>query len=205
MTRPTLTTRLRDLERRLARLEAERAAPPPPPPPPLPPGRQDPADLGGPVEYARELASRRGRRFRRGTVAGAAGYAGSVRVGDRRYLWAREVGVGDWLEADPGQLARWLTAIASPVRLRLLLDLLGRDRSSAELASVLGDPSPGQVYHHLKELQAAGILVQPQRGVYRVAPAVLIPLLVVVSAAIDALGGTNVEAGEPFPTMARSS
>lgn len=173
-----LAARLERLESRLVLLENASSKPEP--------------ELARPPDRAAirlidALSSRSGRRYERGDVVGAVAYAGYLRVGERRYAWAQETGAPSLLEADRASLARWLGAIASPARLALLLALLGRDRTSTELVSALGDPSPGQVYHHLKELQAAGILVQVRRGVYRISPPVLIPLLIVLAAATDSL------------------
>jgi len=192
--RPTLdllADRLEQLESRLAQLEN---APP----------RQD-REAGRPPERAAiglidALSSRSGPRYERGDVVGALGYAGYLRVGERRYAWAQETGAADLLDADRAAVARWLGAIASPPRLALLVALLGRDRTSTELVSALGDPSPGQVYHHLKELQATGILVQVRRGVYRISPPVLVPLLIVLAAATDSLAHRPMDSPGPPPT-----
>ena len=66
--------------------------------------------------------------------------------------------------------------------------------SRAELQEALGDTSTGHLYHHLRELQAAGLIAQRRRGEYEIAPQAPVPLLVIVAAALD-LG-----AGEPVDT-----
>jgi hypothetical protein len=53
------------------------------------------------------------------------------------------------------------------------------------VAELLGQPSTGQLFHHLKELLAAGIVHQPQRGTYSLRLAHVIPLLTMISAACD--------------------
>jgi hypothetical protein len=43
----------------------------------------------------------------------------------------------------------------------------------------------GQLYHHLRELQATRIVIQRKRGEYEIAAAALVPLIVVLSVALD--------------------
>ncbi len=57
--------------------------------------------------------------------------------------------------------------------------------TTAELASRLDQPSTGQLSHHLKELLAAGVIHQPVRGTYAVRMEHVVPLLTLLSAAID--------------------
>jgi hypothetical protein len=149
-----------------------------------------------------QLRTRTGRRYTRGGASGAVGYAGFIRVEGRRYAWARETTVPDLLDANAGALARLIGAVGSPQRIALLRSLFGRDRTSAELAHVLGDASAGHVYHHLKELQATGILVQADRGVYRIAPTAFLPVLMMLAAAGDILTHRSGDVLEPFPQAA---
>lgn len=122
---------------------------------------------------------------------GNVGYAGSVGFGGREYVWAKDHTAADVLAADWALAARTLESLGSPARLALLAALLQAPRSRAELHEALGDTSTGHLYHHLRELQAAGLIAQRRRGEYEIAPQVPVPLLVIVAAALD-LG-----AGEP--------
>lgn len=122
---------------------------------------------------------------------GKLGYAGSVGFGGREYVWAKDHVAADVLAGDWTPAARTLESLGSPARLALLSALLQAPRSRAELHQALGDTSTGHLYHHLRELQAAGLIAQRRRGEYEIAPQVPIPLLVIVAAALD-LG-----AGEP--------
>jgi DNA-binding transcriptional ArsR family regulator len=160
--------------------------------------RSIPSDQAA-LELLNALGTREGARFERDDLSGAIAYVGWVHVGDRRYAWSREVGVGDLADADKSAIARWLSAIASPARITLLRELSGRDRTSTELVAALKGASPGHVYHHLNELQSAGLLIQVRRGVYRISPPVLIPVLAALSAAVDALTGQSSGSSEPFP------
>lgn len=47
--------------------------------------------------------------------------------------------------------------------------------------------SPGQLYHHLKELLAAGLIVQQGRSGYAIAPRSVIALCMALMAALDLL------------------
>lgn len=125
---------------------------------------------------------------------GKFGYAGSVGFGDREYVWAKDHVAADVLTADWNLAARTLESLGSPARLALLAALLQAPRSRAELQEALGDTSTGHLYHHLRELQAAGLIAQRRRGEYEIAPQAPVPLLVIVAAALD-LG-----AGEPVDT-----
>lgn len=75
-----------------------------------------------------------------------------------------------------------LAALASPLRLRFLQEIMrGTDTPSA-LAALDGVGTLGQVYHHLQQLHAAGWVRQVARGHYGVAPERVVPLLTIVLA-----------------------
>lgn len=78
-------------------------------------------------------------------------------------------------EQEAVDLAIRLKALADPVRLRLLdhlLDQPDQEDCTCTLAPVVGLSEP-TVSHHLKKLEAAGILTKERRGMsvhYRVVP-----------------------------------
>jgi DNA-binding transcriptional ArsR family regulator len=189
-------TRLDQIEQRLARLERVK--------PDIARARGPVRDSEAAMVFLDALSRRAGKRYHRGAVAGALGYAGYLQVDDRRYAWSREFPVPGLLDLDHAAVARWLGAITSPQRVTLLLELFGRDRTSSDLASALGEASTGQVYHHLKELQANGLVIQVRRGVYRVAPHLLIPVMIILAAAGEGLQGRTTDEPEPFPAGAAS-
>lgn len=78
-----------------------------------------------------------------------------------------------------------LAALGNPIRVRIAVELLRGRHTTAELANRLAQPSAGQLFHHLKELLAAGIIHQPERGTYTVREQHVIPLLAVLCAVID--------------------
>jgi DNA-binding transcriptional ArsR family regulator len=127
--------------------------------------------------------------------AGTIAYAGVTRLGGESLAWQMAHGLGDLLELDEGALARRLSAIASPLRLRILRELAQGPLQAHELQARLGEPSAGQLYHHLRELLAAGIITQPRRSVYELPARAVIPLLTLVACAHDLAGGASHEEG----------
>ena len=161
--------RLADLARRVAALEG------------APGGRSDPdAGPDRPPGAFWALAA-----LQRHHPEGAVLFTGALGMPDgRRYEWqetrpAEALLGGDWTDAGAA-----LAALASPVRLRLVREVLRGERTSAaELAELEGLGTSGQVYHHLRQLTAAGWLRAAARGRYEVPPERVVPLLVVVAAA----------------------
>lgn len=93
-----------------------------------------------------------------------------------------------WEEIRSGsaeQSASVLTALGNPTRVRIAVELLRRRLTTAELGTRLDQPSSGQLFHHLKELLAAGVIHQPVRGTYAVREQHVIPLLAVLCAVMD--------------------
>lgn len=88
----------------------------------------------------------------------------------------------DW-EALASDLVPQLTALAHPVRLALIGELLTGAHSVSELQRNPGFGTSGQLYHHLRQLVSAGWLRPAGRGRYAVAPERVIPLLIILSAA----------------------
>jgi ArsR family transcriptional regulator len=167
-------TRLEDLERRVGALEANSPAA----------GAVDPAPLTD-LRALDELRHRDGPRYVRGRMRGAVTYAGSARLGDDEVLWAGEHGLAQIWNLDPAEVARLLAALGHPARLALVRALLVGERSSQELQEVIGSGSAGQLYHHLKDLLAAGVVDQAGRSRYRISAGRVVPLLVIFAAAGD--------------------
>jgi hypothetical protein len=66
-----------------------------------------------------------------------------------------------------------------------LRELSSGPLQTAELQARLDEPSAGRLYHHLRELLAAGIVTQPRRSVYAVPDRAVIPLLALIACAHD--------------------
>ena len=165
MENPELSARLAEIEARLTALET----PPGTAPPPAPTG-------GDGRFFALDGVKR--------TVGDGVVYAGHVE------LPTGEVWDWQWgpvpapavLESDWSASVGVLSALAHPVRLRLLREILHGTRGTTELGALDGLGTTGQLYHHLKQLVGAGWLRSPARGVYEVPGDRVVPLLVILTA-----------------------
>jgi hypothetical protein len=88
----------------------------------------------------------------------------------------------DWAEA-VAELAGTLDALSHPVRLLIVGLVLSGIRSVTDLQEHASLGTSGQLYHHLRQLVAAGWLRTAGRGQYAVPPERVIPLLVILAAA----------------------
>lgn len=112
-------------------------------------------------------------------------YGGHARFGDYRWSWEMARPPGWLIEQPAGPMAAVLAAAGHPARLRILQLLVRGPRPAAELQTELSPASQGQLYHHLKTLSSAGLVEQPERGVYRVPPPAIFPVLAMIAAATD--------------------
>ena len=116
--------------------------------------------------------------------ASAVLFTGSVSLsGDRAYVWQQGVDAEQLLDADWDLAADVLAALGHPIRLKLTQAILNGARSTAEIGALEGLGTTGQLYHHLRQLVAAGWLNSTGRGRYEVPAERVIPLLVAITAA----------------------
>jgi DNA-binding transcriptional ArsR family regulator len=120
-----------------------------------------------------------------GTPSGTLTYAGFAELDGEALAWQMLHAVPDLLTLDEAVLAKQLAALASPVRIRILRELAPGPLQVSELQARLDEPSVGQLYHHLRELLAAGLVTQPRRSVYELPPRSVIPLLTLLACAKD--------------------
>lgn len=99
-----------------------------------------------------------------------------------RATWSHDVATVDLLERDWAGQADALAALAHPVRLAVLREVLRGSRSVSSLATLPGVGTSGQLYHHIKPLLARGWLRQDGRGRYEVPEARVLPLLTLMAA-----------------------
>lgn len=164
--------RLRAIEDRLTALEQQPAG-----------SAGAPADLPAPERFwllhalAAEAAELPG---------GAVAYGGQVRLpSGEEYAWQRTHAADEVRSATPEDddaLAATLSALAHPVRLRLLREVLSGTTTTAALAALPGLGTSGQLHHHLRQLTTAGWLRTAGRGSYAVPPERVVPLHVVLAA-----------------------
>lgn len=116
--------------------------------------------------------------------AGAVLYTGVVRPAEgERYEWQYGAATADLMAMDWSVAATALSALAHPVRLLLLREVLAGRHAVAELSEVEGLGTSGQLYHHLRQLVSAGWLRTTARGQYVVPAERVVPLLVTLTAA----------------------
>jgi hypothetical protein len=116
-------------------------------------------------------------------AGGAVLLAGAVRTpAGATYRWQESHGGDDLVGRDWGEAGTALEALASPVRMRLLREVLHGRTTAAELAELEGFGTSGQVYHHLRRLTGAGWLRAVSRGRYVVPPERIVPLLATIAA-----------------------
>ena len=154
--------RLADLERRVEQLEGGPAS-----------GPKAPTTTG--LSLVEQLRAQ----------GGGLTYAGAVVQEGSEFLWIRQHDVEEVRGTDPATIATVLGSLGSPARLALLTSLVAGPRSRPELQDALGESSTGQLYHHLRDLQAAGLIHQPKRGRYELAAHTVVPLLTILAAAGD--------------------
>lgn len=116
-------------------------------------------------------------------------YSGSYRGGRYDYRWQpQERKVGGLLAVDGEKAAKILAAIGHKQRLDILKAVLQEPLTGPELVEKLGMGTTGQLYHHIKALAGADLLVQEERGGrYTVSGSRALPLLLLLAASGDLL------------------
>ncbi len=120
-----------------------------------------PDHLPGRIDAANALAAEARERGLKGLIS----YSGSYNTHDRGYLWNMErIDAEHLLQQDDEKVSTVLSALGNKQRLALLRAILDQPASANELVERLGMGTTGQVYHHLKALQAADLITQEERG-----------------------------------------
>jgi DNA-binding transcriptional ArsR family regulator len=170
-----LAVRLAALEERVAKLERDLAATEP---------RFPPAPTGQGFWVLDVLRKRSGAPYEDGEVAGSLLFAGVAKTsGAASLTWQEERPLPDVLASSWADAAGALSALGHPVRLELVRRLLSGAHTTHELAAIPELGTTGQLYHHLRELQAAGLVVQRRRNDYAIPADRVILCLVLVAAA----------------------
>ncbi|MDO9407321.1 helix-turn-helix domain-containing protein [Patulibacter sp.] len=138
------------------------------------------------------LARNTGPAFARDGVAGSVAYGGRVAApGAGEVIWQMEHPVPAVVDADLDVAAATLAALGHPFRLRLLHRMLLGASTLAELQEPSGNGTTGQVHHHLRELRSAGLVVSRGRNHYAIPAERVVPVLVIVAAALGRDLGTT--------------
>lgn len=98
--------------------------------------------------------------------SGCVTYLGVFASGGRQSNWVSKGEDTDHLLdlIDSGSAMRVLSCIGSPERMKIIMTLLKKPMTAAELVETLNFGSTGQVYHHLKPLIAADIVTDDKEG-----------------------------------------
>jgi hypothetical protein len=163
-----LRSRLEAVERRLDRRDRQEGQPP------AAPGAED----------GRRFWALEGLKARLPAGTGGVLLAGTAPLPTgEHYEWQNGQPTERLLARNWAELSKPLAALAHPVRLRLLQLILTGTKSSADPQPPAELGTSGQLYHHLRQLVAAGWLVQTVRGQYAVPGDRVVPLLVLLLAA----------------------
>lgn len=125
-------------------------------------------------------------------VSGLVTYLGVFASGGRQSNWIRNSVPADELLSliERGVASKVLACIGNANRLAILLEILRGPKTVAALVEKCGFGSTGQVYHHMKPLLAADIVVEDgnQKGAYIIQPhrvQGIIMLLIGISDMVD--------------------
>lgn len=132
------------------------------------------------------LSKRNGTPFDGDDAAGSVVFAGIANAaGCGSAAWQEEHPVPAVLGSSWVPAAGVLTALGHPVRLEIVRRLLCGARTTQDLAEIPDLGTSGQLYHHLRELQGAGLVVQRRRNDYAVPTDRVVLCLVLVAAAMS--------------------
>jgi len=114
--------------------------------------------------------------------AGAVHYAGVFRADeDHSVEWQYGLATASLTDLAWGDFAPAVTALAHPVRLEILRELLITPKTVAELAAQDAYGTTGQIYHHVNKLVAEGWLSPTGHGRHSVPTTRVIPLLALIA------------------------
>ncbi|MBE5810016.1 MAG: helix-turn-helix transcriptional regulator [Clostridiales bacterium] len=121
-------------------------------------------------------------------------YMGVFASGGRQSTWVKnDLNTDDLLPLIENRTAeKVLACVGNNDRLNMLLAILRKPRTVAELVSDCGYSSTGQVYHHLKPLLAADLVAEDlhRRGSYIIQPHRVQGLIMLLAAIADLIDST---------------
>lgn len=127
---------------------------------------------------------------------GRISYTGVFASGDRQSTWIREdQNVDNLLDLiETGTAVKVLNCIGNNDRLNILLAILKKSMTVAELVTHGGYSSTGQVYHHLKPLITADLITEDKhsaKGTYVVQPHKVQGIIMLLAGISDMLDETD--------------
>ena len=125
---------------------------------------------------------------------GRIAYMGVFSSGGRQSTWVKnDLNTDGLLTLIENRTAeRVLACVGSNDRLNMLLAILRKPRTVAELVSDCGYTSTGQVYHHIKPLLTADLVTEDKahRGTYIIQPHRVQGLIMLLAGIADLVDGT---------------
>ncbi|NQX63380.1 helix-turn-helix domain-containing protein [Paenibacillus qinlingensis] len=120
-------------------------------------------------------------------------YSGQYRGENASYRWElQDKQVSQLLQLDGDKSAKVLVALAHKQRLDILRLVLQEPLNGPELVERLNMGTTGQLYHHMKALVGADLLVQEERGgTYAIPGHRVLPLLLLLAATSDLMDTTD--------------
>lgn len=119
---------------------------------------------------------------------GSVFYSGQVHLNGQNIRWEpQERRMDQLLDMNTEKAAKILAALGNKQRLDILKTVMAEPLSGAELVERLNMGTTGQLYHHLKALLGADLLVQEPGGRYALPKHRSLPFLLLLSAAGDLL------------------
>lgn len=119
---------------------------------------------------------------------GSVFYSGRVHLNGHGFRWEpQERRMQQLLELNSEKTAKVLAALANKQRLDILRSVLNEPLSGSELVDRLNMGTTGQLYHHLKALLGADLLVQEPGGRYAFPNHRCLPFLLLLAAVSDLL------------------
>lgn len=157
--------RLKALEQRVTALETPRSGAPAPAP------ISEGDDTFWALEGLQARAAEPGAVMMIGSVQTPKGYQAQ---------WQMSVGADELFASDFADRAESLSALAHPVRLRIVQRLMSDAETVQDLTHTGEFGTSGQIYHHLKQLTSNGWLRASGGGRYEVPVARVVPLLTIL-------------------------
>lgn len=123
---------------------------------------------------------------------GSVFYSGQVHLNGQNIRWEpQQRRLNQLLGMNTEKAAKILAALGNKQRLDILKAVMAEPLSGSELVERLNMGTTGQLYHHLKALLGADLLVQEQGGRYALPQHRSLPFLLLLSAAGDLLDASD--------------
>lgn len=133
------------------------------------------------AEELAEIAGQKG-------ISGAITYYGAYNSSGRGFRWETEcMSTDTLLSLDEDKVAMVLSALGNNQRYAILKEILKQPLSVNEIIEKLDLGTTGQVYHHIRPLQAADFISRGKKGKYEFKPHRVQALLMILTGVFDVL------------------